>query len=44
MYVGALNVMRSIMMNVTIARYGLNVSHGTNGTTLILQHCNLMIT
>ena len=43
MYVGALNVMRSIMMNVMIVRYGLNVSHATNGTTLIVQHSNLMI-
>ena len=31
-------------MNVRAARYGLNVSHATNGTTLIVQHVNLMIT
>ena len=25
-------------------RYGLNVSHATNGTNIIVQHNNLMIT
>ena len=31
-------------MNVRAARYGSNVSHATNGTTLNVQHSNLMIT
>ena len=35
-HVNAPNVMRNIMMNVMTMRYGLIVSHATNGTTFKL--------